>query len=100
MIEIISIQQTESFVISKLSFITRVGEDFWLDVEDAALAVSRDFRKLVLMFNNAQFIDLKDPRVVGAISSTTSPDLPSALQKTQAQVDAILNTPCQPGEEP
>lgn len=90
----------ETWEISKLAFINRVGEDFWLDVEDAAAAGNRDFRKMVLMFTNASFINLKDERVIIGISAASSGLVPASLQKTQAEVDAILNTPCQPGEEP
>ena len=90
----------ETWEISKLAFINRVGEDFWLDVEDAAAAGNRDFRKMVLMFTNASFINLRDERVISGISVASSGLVPASLQKTQAEVDAILNTPCQPGEEP
>ena len=92
--------RAETWEISKLAFINRVGEDFWLDVEDAAAAGNRDFRKMVLMFTNASFINLKDERVIAGISVASSGLVPASLQKTQAEVDAILNTPCQPGEEP
>ena len=92
--------RAETWEISKLAFINRVGEDFWLDVEDAAAAGNRDFRKMVLMFINASFINLKDERVISGISVAASGLVPASLQKTQAEVDAILNTPCQPGEEP
>ena len=92
--------RAETWEISKLAFINRVGEDFWLDVEDAAAAGNRDFRKMVLMFTNASFINLKDERVITGISVASSGLVPASLQKTQAEVDAILNTPCQPGEEP
>lgn len=90
----------ETWEISKLAFINRVGEDLWLDVEDAAAAGNRDLRKMVLMFANASFINLKDERVIAGISVASSGLVPASLQKTQAEVDAILNTPCQPGEEP
>lgn len=92
--------QPETLEISKLAFINRVGEDFWLDVEDAAAAGNRDFRKMVLMFTNASFINLKDERVISGISVAASGLVPANLQKTQAEVDTILLTPCQPGEEP
>lgn len=92
--------RAETWEISKLAFVNRVGEDFWLDVEDAAAAGNRDFRKMVLMFTNASFINLKDERVIAGISVASSGLVPASLQKTQAEVDAILNTPCQPGEEP
>ena len=92
--------QPETWEISKLAFINRVGEDFWLDVEDAAAAGNRDFRKMALMFTNASFINLQDERVISGISVAASGLVPANLQKTQAEVDAILLTPCRPGEEP
>lgn len=96
---IITIQQAESFDISKRAFIKRLGTDYWLDLEDAAASI-RDLRKLVLLFNNSTYINLKDPDVVAGVTAALNPLMPVQLQKTQAEVDAILLTPCQPGEEP
>lgn len=89
----------DSFFISKRAFIKRLTTDYWLDLEDAAASI-RDLRKLVLLFNNSSYINLQDPDVVDGVSAALSPLMPVQLQKTQAEVDAILLTPCQPGEEP
>ena len=88
-----------TYDISKRAFIKRLGADYWLDLEDAAASI-RDLRKLVLLFNNSTYINLKDPDVVMGVSAALSPLMPTTLQKPQEEVDAILNTPCQPGEEP
>lgn len=88
-----------SFDISKRAFIKRLGTDYWIDLEDAAASI-RDLRKLVLLFNNSSYINLKDTDVVAGVSAALNPLMPVQLQKTQAEVDAILLTPCQPGEEP
>ena len=88
-----------SFDISKRAFIKRLTPDFWLDIEDSAASI-RDLRKLVLLFNNSSYINLKDTDVVAGVSAALNPLMPVQLQKTQAEVDAILLTPCRPGEEP
>lgn len=88
-----------SFDISKRAFIKRLTADYWLDLEDAAASI-RDLRKLVLLFNNSSYINLKDTDVVAGVSAALSPLMPVQLQKTQAEVDDILLTPCRPGEEP
>lgn len=88
-----------SFDLSKRAFIKRMGADCWLDLEEAAASI-RDLRKLVLLFNNSTYINLQDPDVVAGVNAALNPLMPVQLQKTQEAVDAILNTPCQPGEEP
>lgn len=88
-----------SFDISKRAFIKRLTPDYWLDIEDAAASI-RDLRKLVLLFNNSSYISLKDPDVVAGVSAALNPLMPVQLQKTQEEIDAILETPCQAGEEP
>lgn len=88
-----------SFDISKRAFIKRLGTDYWLDLEDAAASI-RDLRKLVLLFNNSTYINLQDPDVVAGVSAALNPLMPVQLQKTQEEVDAILETTCQAGEEP
>lgn len=88
-----------SFDISKRAFIKRLTADYWLDIEDAAASI-RDLRKLVLLFNNSSYINLQDPDVIAGVSAALSPLMPVQLQKTQEEVDAILLTHCQPGEEP
>ena len=88
----------DSFIISKRAFIKRLTSDYWLDLEDAAASI-RDLRKLVLLFNNSTYINLQDPDVVAGVTAALNPLMPVQLQKTQAEVGAILLTPCQQGEE-
>ncbi len=89
----------ESWEISKRAFIKRLGSDYWLDLEDASVTI-RDLRKLVLLFNNSTYINLQDSDVIAGVSAALNPAMPTLLQKTQAEVDAILLTPCQTGEGP
>ena len=88
-----------SWIISKHAFIKRVGPDYWLTLEDAAPA-SRDLRKLMLIFNNASVINLKDGDIAQGVQIALDQNAPAALRKTAAEVDAVLGVPCQPGEEP
>lgn len=96
---IVTIQPPASYDISKRAFIKRLGTDYWLDLEDASASI-RDLRKLVMLFNNSSYISLKDPDVVAGVTAALNPLMPVQLQKTQEEVDAILETPCQAGEEP
>jgi hypothetical protein len=96
---IVTIQPPASYDISKRAFIKRLTADYWLDLEDAAASI-RDLRKLALLFNNSSYINLQDPDVIAGISAALNPLMPVQLQKTQEEVDAILLTPCQQGEEP
>lgn len=89
----------ESFAVSKLAFKGRFPNAKWRAARGAS-SLSADLADFFEDFDLAKYMDLQDPRTVAAITSLSDAAVPAEFRLTQAEVDAILNTPCQPGEAP
>lgn len=89
----------ESFGISKLAFKNRFPRDKWKAAK-AAASVSIDMADFFEDFELALFINLQDPRTIASVNDLADISVPVEFRLTAEEVANVIETPCQPGEEP
>ena len=88
----------EVWLITKFAFKKRFPAAKW---RNARSLISLD-AQLADFFEDidfAKFIDLKFPDLIAGVNFLGTTNVPADIQLTQEEINAILNTPCQVGEE-
>ena len=93
------IEPQPSFSISKLAFKNRFPRDKWKAAK-AAAAVNVDMADFFEDFELASFINLQDQRTIASVNGLADISVPVEFRLTAEEVSAVLDSPCQPGEEP
>ena len=88
-----------SFIISKFAFKNRFPREKWVAAK-AASATNANLADFFEDFALVKAIELDFPRTVASVNSLADPSVPVEFRLTAAEVSAVLDQPCQPGEEP
>ena len=84
--------------ITKFAFKNRFPREKWKAAR-ALIPVDADIADFFEDIEFAKFIDLKYPQLVAGINALGLQEVPENIRLTSDEIDAILNVPCQPGEE-
>ena len=89
---------SQSWEITKFAFKNRFPREKWKAAK-ALASVDADIADFFEDIDFAKYIDLKYQPLVDGINGLGLESVPENIRLTEAEIDAILNVPCQPGEE-
>lgn len=89
----------ESFNLSKRAFKARFPRAKWIAAKQAALT-SPTLADFFEDFELSSYINVKDANTIAAVTAIGDPNMPADFRLTVEEINAVLNVPTQPGEEP
>jgi len=89
----------ESYNLSKRAFKARFPRAKWIAAKQAALT-SPTLADFFEDFELSSYINVKDANTIAAVTAVGDASMPVDFRLTTEEVDAVLNVPTQPGEEP
>lgn len=89
----------ENYNLSKRAFKARFPRAKWIAAKQAALA-SPALADFFEDFELSSYINVKDINTIAAVTAIGDTSMPVDFRLTVEEIDAVLNVPTQPGEEP